>query len=574
MTDVDRRLAAVLAADVAGYSKLMGEDETGTLNALRQLRRELFDPQVERHRGQVVKRMGDGWLVEFASVVDALNGALEIQQSLADHPTIRLRMGLHIGDIVHEQEDIYGDGVNIATRLQELATPGAIVISDEVRRHAAGKVSAEFEELGPKTLKNIAEPILAHSWGGGGRADLPPPSLPDKPSIAVLPFSDMSGDPEQEYFVDGITEDIITQLARLRWLFVIARNSTFHYKDKSPDVREVARDLGVRYVLEGSVRRLGKQIRITAQLIDATTTSHIWAERFDRELVDIFQLQDELTQSIAAAVDTELAGNEQEMARKKAPAQLDVWDSYQRGNWHRNQGGKENVAEARVWYEKALSLDPTFAPAHGGLAYLDFFSVGMGYADDPAEALKQGYVHAEQALKQDERDYFNHFVQGRIFTYMGQGSHAIRALERAVELNPNSAQAYYGLGFALYWFGQAAEALPHIEQAIRLSPHDPFLWSFYFFRANCRFAIRKGADAIADYETAIELGKGEFWPYLSLASQLGYQSKTKDAQAVLVKALELRPDLTLTSVEAMVQNLYPEYLKRLIDGLRYAGLKE
>ncbi len=576
MTTPVRRLAAILAADVAGYSRLMSEDEAGALSALRLLRDQLFDPVVTDHRGDVVKRMGDGWLVEFASVVDAVNCAIKIQQQLKDHESIRLRMGLHIGDITHENEDIFGDGINIATRLQELCDPGAIVISDDVRRHASSKVTAEFENTGSRKLKNITEPVLTYCWGSSNveDTDSKTPTLPDKPSIAVLPFDDMSEDGEQEYFVDGMTEDIITQLARLRWLFVIARNSTFHYKGTSPDVRKVGRELGVRYVLEGSVRKLGNRLRITAQLIDATDGSHIWAERFDRELIDIFDLQDDITQAIAANVDTELGGQEQIIARKKDASQLDAWDCYQRGMWHLYKAGKDNVTLAREWYLNSLEQDPEFTQAHGALAYLCFLEVGMGYVDDPAKALQDGFKSARQALVLDEKDAFNHMVMGRLHTYMGDDVRATRSLKRAIELNPNSAQAYYGLGFADYWFGRQESGLENIDRAIRLSPHDPFLWSFHFFRASCLFAIRRHKEAIAEYETAIELGKGEFWPIIGLASLYGIQANIKEAKKHLDLAEELRPGLTLEGVEALVRNLHETNMRRLINGLRHAGMPE
>ena len=571
-----RRLAAILAADVAGYSRLMSEDEANALSALRQLRGELFEPVVERHHGDVVKRMGDGWLVEFASVVDAVNCAIDIQDRLQDHPVVKLRMGLHIGDITHEHEDIFGDGVNIATRLQELSNPGSIVVSDDVRRHVSGKVAAEFTAAGRYELKNIAEPVVVYAWrddylrepagdSGGGT---------QKPSIAVLPFDDMSEDGEQEYFVDGMTEDIITQLAQLRWLFVIARNSTFHYKGSSLDVREVGRELGVQYVLEGSIRKLGDRLRITAQLVDTRDGSHLWAERYDREMTDIFTLQDDMTQAIAAAVDAELASTMRQLARKNEAADLDAWNSYQRGMWHLYKGGKENVELSRDWYQKALQLDEDFAPAYGAIAYSRFFDVGMGYTDDPAASLKEAFQAVQQALVLDEKDAFNHMVLGRIFTYMGDDERAVRSLGRSIELNPNSAQAHYGIGFAHYWFGRPEEGLQHIDRAIRLSPHDPYLWSFHFFRGSCLFATRKHREAIREYEIAAELGKGEFWPPLGLASLYGIQGKIKQAQEALTTVEEIKPGLTIEGVQVMVRNLHETHVKRLVNGLRHAGMAE
>ena len=302
-----RRLAAVLAADVVGYSKLMGADEAGTLAAMRQLRSGVFAPLVAEHGGNLIKSMGDGWLVEFPSVGDGVSCAIKVQEALARHETIKLRIGLHIGDVTFEDEDIYGDGVNIAARLQEIAVPGAVVISDIAQRSIDGKRASAFVDLGTHALKNISEPVTAYGWGMtavAARASALP--LPDKPSIAVLPFDNLSSDVEQGYFSDGITEDIITALSRFSWFFVIARNSTFAYKGKSIDIRQVGRELGVRYVLEGSVRRAGNRIRITGQLVEAETGNHIWADKYDRDLKDIFELQDEITLTIAATIEPEL----------------------------------------------------------------------------------------------------------------------------------------------------------------------------------------------------------------------------------------------------------------------------
>ncbi|MDP6689433.1 MAG: adenylate/guanylate cyclase domain-containing protein, partial [Alphaproteobacteria bacterium] len=367
MTAPARKLAAILAADVAGYSKLMGADESGALAALRELRSDLFQPTVSEHRGEVVKSMGDGWLVEFASVIDAVNCALQVQQNLANHEIIKLRIGIHIGDIVHEDEDIYGDGVNVAARLQEIAAPGGVALSDTARKVLDGKLASEFTDAGEKQLKNIAEAVRVFVSGNGDTDRTPGVDvllpLPDKPSIAVLPFDNMSGDPEQEYFSDGITEDIITALSKFRWFFVCARNSTFTYKGQAVDVTQVGRELGVRYVLEGSVRKAGNRIRITAQLIEAATGNHIWAERYDRQLDDIFDLQDEMQQAIVAAVEPEMAGAEMDRAVKKAPQMLDAWDLFQQANWHFNQRSLEDTDLAEPLYEKVVALDPSFAPA-------------------------------------------------------------------------------------------------------------------------------------------------------------------------------------------------------------------
>ncbi len=358
MTQPTRRLAAILAADVAGYSKLMGEDETRTLTALQELRGEL-SATVTQHRGEIVKSMGDGWLVEFASVVDAVNCALIVQEKLDGHEIIKLRIGIHIGDIVHEDEDIYGDGVNIAARLQENAAPGEIAISETARRFLDSKLADSFQDAGEKQLKNIAEAVRIFATGDFEKAILNETLLlPNKPSIAVLPFENMSGDPEQEYFSDGLTEDIITGLSRLRWLFVIARNSTFTYKGQAVDIKQVGQDLGVRYVLEGSVRKSGTRIRVTAQLIESETGNHIWAERYDRNLTDIFDLQDEITGTIVGTLQTDLHEAEFSRAKRKPTQNLNAWDHFQLGRLQLSIWTQEATALADKHSPKPLNLTP------------------------------------------------------------------------------------------------------------------------------------------------------------------------------------------------------------------------
>ena len=345
---VERRLAAILAADVVGYSRLVGIDEEGILAALKALRNSLIDPKITEYRGRIVKNTGDGALVEFASAVDAVRCAVETQREMADRTInipedrrIDFRIGINIGDIVIEEGDIFGDGVNIAVRLESIAAPGGVCVSEDVYRQVRGKFDATFEDIGEQKLKNIVQPVRAYrmrivgtSAGastGEHSTNLP---LPDKPSIAVLAFQNMSGDVEQEYFADGIAEDIITALSKSRWLFVIARNSSFTYKGRSVDVKQIGRELGVRYVLEGSVRKSGNRMRITAQLIEAATGAHVWAERYDRDLADIFAVQDEITGSVVNAIEPAMAQAEQQRVSVKPPDSLDAWEAYHRGLWH------------------------------------------------------------------------------------------------------------------------------------------------------------------------------------------------------------------------------------------------
>jgi adenylate cyclase len=372
----ERRLAAILAADVVGYSRLIGVDEEGTLLRLKAIRAEVIDPAIAAHRGRLVKTTGDGLLVEFASVVDALRCAVEVQREITerggDGPPdrcIAFRIGIHQGDIVVENGDIFGDGVNVAARLEALAEPGGICVSARVQEDAAGRLDLAFADLGEQNLKNIARPIRAYRVEPQ-KASTPPAEaplpLPDKPSIAVLPFQNMSGDPEQEYFADGMVEEIITALSRIRWLFVIARNSSFTYKGQAVDVKRVGRELGVRYVLEGSVRKGGDRVRVTAQLIDAISGAHVWADRYDRDLDDIFAVQDEITASVTGVIEPTLAEAEQRRVLRKPPERLDAWEAYQRGLWHLHRSGREETKTAQTLFRQAIALDPNFAPGHYG----------------------------------------------------------------------------------------------------------------------------------------------------------------------------------------------------------------
>ena len=360
-----RRLAAIVSADVVGYSHLMGRDEAGTLRRLNAHRSEHIDPLIAKHGGRIVKTTGDGLLLEFPSVVAAVECCVAVQEGMtersavADGEVIQFRIGVHLGDVIVEGDDIFGDGVNIAARLQEIGDTGGVTISSNAHDSVDGRIEAKFVDGGNQELKNITRPVHVWRWANGDGtttivAEAKPLPLPDKPSIAVLPFDNMSGDPEQEYFSDGVTEDIITALSKFRWFFVTARNSTFVYKGKANDIKQVGRELGVRYVLEGSVRKAGNRIRITAQLIEAETGNHIWAERFDRELEHIFDLQDELTQAITSRLDAEISDSERQLARRKTCIDLGAWNYYQRGMWHFNRFSKTDFRAAREQFETAI----------------------------------------------------------------------------------------------------------------------------------------------------------------------------------------------------------------------------
>jgi len=415
---VERRLTAILAADVAGYSRLMGADEEGTLAALKTLRREVADPKIKEHRGRIVNTTGDGLLGEFASVVDAVRCAVEVQREMAARNTgvqperrIDFRIGINLGDIIIDENDIFGDSVNIAARLEALAEPGGIYVSRVVRDQVRDKLAISFEDMGEQQVKNIARPVRAYRALIAERTDRPstlsdraaPRTLSDRPSIAVLPFNNVSGDPEQEYFVDGITEDIITALSKWRWFLVIARNSTFAYKGKSVDLKEAGRDLGVRYVLEGSMRRAGQRVRISSQLIDIATGTHLWAERYDRDLTDIFAVQDDITSRVVAAIEPALSRAESQRVIAKRPEHMGAWDYCQRGLWYVHKATRTDGTTAYGLFKQALALDPNLADAHLGLARALIVQWDYGSVEDFAPFVREAREAALLALDSENR---------------------------------------------------------------------------------------------------------------------------------------------------------------------------
>jgi adenylate cyclase len=574
-----RRLAVVLSADAVGYSRLMSEDDAATIATLGEARA-LFRERIAAGEGRVVDTAGDSILAVFGSVVEALRAAMEIQAELgrrgegvAEGRRMRFRVGLNAGEIV-EQDDgtVYGDGVNVAARLQALAEPGGICVSEVVAAEARNKLAVRFESLGEQRVKNIAEPVRAHRVALAGaeparrEASLP---LPAKPSIAVLPFANMSGDPEQEYFSDGITEDMITALSRIRWLFVIARNSSFTYKGKHVDVKQIGRELGVRYVLEGSVRKGGNRVRITAQLIDASTAAHVWAERFDRELADIFAVQDEITERIAAAIEPELARAELERSRRKAPESLDAWDLYQRGLWHIWQFNAQDNAQARELFERATALDSGFSSFFAALALSRLLEHTLNFRPLSERSIDVALEIARRAVALDDKDATARAILGRIFTALGDHASAIAELREAVRLNPNLALAHYGLGIALVLCGKPADGIAELDAARRLSPHDPYLWSFAMFRAWAHLALGDFEHAIEDASLSTRQPRAPFPAWGTLASALGSAGRVEEGRAALAKALELEPDFTKAQyINQIWPNLDPVLTERFYDGLR------
>ena len=452
---VERKLVAILAADVAGYSRLIGLDEEGTLARLKTLRREVIDPEIASHRGRIVKTTGDGLLIEFASVVDAVRCAVAVQRACVEGESalpqdrrMEFRIGINLGDIVVEGEDILGDGVNIAARLEGIADPGGICISGVVHDQVRSKVEVEFGDLGRQNLKNIAQPVQAYRVLLEKAATATPLPLPDKPSIAVLPFQNMSGDPDQEYFADGMVEDIITALSRIRWLFVIARNSSFTYKGQAVDVKQVGRALGVRYVLEGSVRRGGNRVRVTAQLIDALSGAHVWAERYDRDLSDIFAVQDEITASVAGVIEPALAEAEQQRALRKPTESLDAWEAYQRGMWHFNKYGAEENRTAQGFFRQAMAIDPNFSPAHYGYALALQWDVWHYSTRSLLEVQGPARAEASRAVALDDKDAMGHAVLAHMLLWGSEWEPAIAEARTALALTRTAPSSRLSRGSA------------------------------------------------------------------------------------------------------------------------------
>ncbi len=578
-TRVERKLTAILSADVKGYSRLMGEDEVGTVRTLTAYR-ELITSHIREHKGRVVDTPGDNLLADFASVVSAVQCAVEIQQELrtrnAELPEARkmeFRIGINLGEVIVEGERIYGDGVNIAARVEGLADGGGICISGKVHDEIKGKVALGYEYLGEQEVKNIAEPVRVYRINLD-KPDTKPLELPTKPSIAVLPFKNLSGDPEQEYFSDGITEDIITALSRIRQFFVIAANSTFAYKGTSPDVRQVSKELGARYILEGSVRKSANRVRISAQLIDGTTGNHVWAERYDRDLEDVFAVQDEITQTVVGSIEPELLKSELHRARIKPPENLQAQDCYYRGMWHLNRRTKEGFTEARRLFERATELDPNIGPAHGGIVETYFHQRTSGYTERDSESV---FRAARKAVELDDEDSRAHFALGLAYMTEGDAAAAIAEYETAIQLNPSSAWAYHHLGSVLTRSGRVEEGIPYLHTALRLSPKDTLSSPRVHARLSAvHLYLKQHEEAVAWGKEATRRANINWPPYAYLISALGHLGRVDEARRVQEELKRAHPDITLTLTFTRERQtvLDPDYLSHYLEGLRKAGVPE
>jgi adenylate cyclase len=581
---VERRLAAILAADVAGYSRLIGADEKGTLERLRALRRELLDPKIAEHKGRLVKTTGDGLLVEFGSVVDALRCAVDMQRDMPGRNTgfppdsrIEFRIGINVGDIVVEDGDIFGDGVNVAARLEGLAEPGGICVSARVQEDAAGRLDLAFEDIGEQQLKNIARPVRAYRVATAtGSATTRPsanPPLPDKPSIAVLPFQNMSGDPEQEYFVDGMVEEIITALSRIRWLFVIARNSTFTYKGRAVDLKRVGRELGVRYLLEGSVRKGGNRVRITAQLIEAETGAHLWTDRFDGSLEDVFDLQDKVAVSVAGVIEPTLRQAEIERARRKRPERLDAYDLFLRALPFAYTSMPQDAERALPFLERAIALEPDYAVAHAIIAWCHEQRYLRGGLSE--EAKTTALRHARLAIAAGGDDAAALAIAGLVIGFLDPRDYegALDAFDRSFALSNSSALALGLSALTRAWHGESAIAIEQAELALRLSPFDPLTNQRYMAIAIAHFVAGRFEESAVAANRSVQANPRFSPPYWMRAAALASLGRIDEAKIVAQRLLEVQPQFTIASItSAPFAN--PAILAALGDALRYVGLPE
>jgi len=577
-----RRLTAILAADVAGYSRLMGADEEGTHERLQAHLGELVNPKIAEHRGRVVKNTGDGFLAEFASVVDAVRCAVEVQRGMternaetAPEKCIEFRVGINLGDVIAEEHDIFGDGVNIAARLEGLAEPGGISVSRMVRDNVRDKLDYVFEDLGDQQVKNIARPVRVYrvrdrSVPAEQATTLPAQALPlsDKPSIAVLPFANLSGDPEQEFFADGITEDIITLLAGWRAFPVIARNSTFTYKGKSVDIKKIGEELGARYVVEGSVRKSGRRVRVTAQLIRADTGHHIIAERCDRDLTDLFELQDEIVTAIAGAIEPEILKFERERIADRPQRSEDAYQSYQRGTWHHYR----NI-EAQAYFQRALAIDAQYPQALAALTIAVLNAGFLGWAENAEASYTEAFELAQRAVTLDPRYPNAHFALGLVCMWTRRIGRAMSEFEEAIKLNPSHAAAHVQLGAMYTYTGRPEEAIAHAEKGVRLSPSDPRLFMWLPTLAGAHYQLQQYGEAVEFGRRSWSLNRN--WPHglRYVVAGLAQLGKIEEAQAALTELKLMDADLACSA--GTLHRVFPDpaAVEHVLDGLRKAGMR-
>jgi TolB-like protein/Tfp pilus assembly protein PilF len=577
---MERRLAAILAADLVAFSRLMGVDEAGTLTRLGALRASLVEPGIAAHRGRIVKTTGDGFLAEFASALDAVNFAVALQRDLAlqaeregGRTPLTLRIGINVGDVMFEGGDIYGDGVNIAARLEGIAPPGGICISGNVHDHLRGESGLGFRSDGAHMLKNIDRPVEVWRWepGAAGTAPEPPREVADaKPAIAVLRFQNMSGDPEQDYFADGLAEDLITSLSKLARLTVIARNSSFSYGGRSVKVQEIARDLGVRYLVEGSVRRAGNRVRVSAQLIDCQGGGHLWAERYDRDLTDIFEVQDEVTREIVASLAVKLAPGEAKRLVTKGAASVEAYELFLKGRELHYRYTRDDNAEARALLEASRGLDPGFAPAAAFLCIVLTSAYINAWTDDPAAALESAHDIGREAVTLDRNLPYAHLALGHACLWMREHERALAELAESITVDPNFADGYMLLGWALHFAGRPEEGIAQIERGMRLDPNHAPLRSHWL--AQALFLAGRYEQAAGQLRRRLATQPHSDVSRALLASVYGHLGMPEAARAEWAELLRINPEFSVERRRLIMPYRDATDFDRFPEGLRKAGI--
>ncbi len=578
-----RKLAAIFYADVAGYSRLTGEDEEGTHRRLSEYL-DVVSDTVGRCSGRVVHYAGDAVLADFGTVTDALACAASVQDDLAarnatlsEDRRVQFRIGVNLGEVIVDRDDIYGDGVNVAARLESLAEPGGICISESVRTAVGGKLPLRYEFLGERSVKNIQSPVRAYAVQSEGSvpAAAPASAADDKPTVAVLPFDNMSGTPDDEYLADGITEDIITALSKNRWLSVVARNSTFALKGQSVDVRRLSRELGAGYVVEGSVRKAGNRVRITAQLLDAATGNYIWAERYDRELEDIFALQDEITGTVAGRIEPELGNVARQRAQRKPTVNLGAWDCYHLGMAHMYAFDEEGNKQAQSLFRRAIELDHRFAQAHARLAYCMILEMVYFDAEPSQAALDEALRLARRAVSLDDKEAFCHLALARVHLARKEYALAMAACEVALGLNPYNGVVYCAFADSLAYSGRFEDSIAAFEEAIRLGTNEPWRWAFYSYGSLAHVLLGRFATAAEWARKAILVPNCQYWAYAHLVAALARLGKIEEARATMAELLRRNPAFTCSYArEHLFYFENAASIEEYVDALRSAGLPE
>jgi TolB-like protein/Tfp pilus assembly protein PilF len=571
----ERRLAAILAADVVGYSRLMERDEAGTLAALKKRRKELLEPLVDNHRGRIFKIAGDGVFIEFGSAVNAVQCAIEFQQGAiaanieaSADLQIEFRIGINLGDVIVEGDDLYGDGVNIAARLESIGEPGTVLLSGSAYDQVKNKIETGFENLGSRSLKNIAEPVRVYRAGPAGGAKRAATPLSDKPSIAVLPFVNLSGDPEQEYFSDGITEDIITELSRFRFLFVIARNSSFAYKGRALDAREIGRQLGVRYVVEGSIRRAGNRVRVTSQLIDSSTGSHLWAERYDRELADIFSVQDEVAHRIVTSVAPRIEAEGIDLAKRKPPEDMRAYDYFLRAKaLIETPHDGTDMSQARAYCDRAIEIDSSYARAHAQRAFTYIIGIELMESSNAEEWRRQALISAEKAVALDPLDAFCHWALCEATLQAKQYDRALDHIARAATINPNDAHVLAVSGYVHAVTGDPETGLKQIGTALERNPYMPS-W-YHWLQGNIFYILGQYEEALRAFHRFSPPNSSVLKGRAVTLVELG---RIDEARIDVRALLALRPSATVREARQFL-GFMPD-IEHYLDNLRRAGLPE